>query len=64
MALDGDDLRRLPLSLRKTNLARLLVRRPAPLRSPSGRLSLSTVPYFDTSVAQNPRSRAIVRPRA
>jgi len=28
LALDGDDLRRLPLSLRKTNLARLLVRRP------------------------------------
>jgi len=27
-ALDGEDLRRLPLSLRKTNLARLLVRRP------------------------------------
>jgi len=28
MALDGDDLRHLPLSMRKTNLARLLVRRP------------------------------------
>jgi bifunctional non-homologous end joining protein LigD len=28
MALDGDDLRKLPLSLRKTNLARLLARRP------------------------------------
>ena len=28
MVLDGDDLRRLPLSMRKTNLARLLVRRP------------------------------------
>jgi bifunctional non-homologous end joining protein LigD len=28
LALDGDDLRRLPLSLRKTNLARLLARRP------------------------------------
>src|SRR5689334_6791955 len=28
MALDGDDLRRLPLSMRKTNLARLLARRP------------------------------------
>jgi bifunctional non-homologous end joining protein LigD len=28
MALDGDDLRDLPLSLRKTNLARLLARRP------------------------------------
>ena len=28
LALDGDDLRRLPLSMRKTNLARLLVRRP------------------------------------
>jgi len=27
-ALDGDDLRRLPLSMRKTNLARLLARRP------------------------------------
>ena len=27
-ALDGDDLRKLPLSLRKTNLARLLARRP------------------------------------
>jgi bifunctional non-homologous end joining protein LigD len=27
-ALDGDDLRRLPLSKRKTNLARLLARRP------------------------------------
>jgi bifunctional non-homologous end joining protein LigD len=26
--LDGDDLRGLPLSLRKTNLARLLARRP------------------------------------
>jgi bifunctional non-homologous end joining protein LigD len=28
LALDGDDLRKLPLSLRKTNLARLLERRP------------------------------------
>jgi hypothetical protein len=28
LALDGDDLRRLPLSLRKTNLARLPARRP------------------------------------
>ena len=28
MVLDGDDLRRLPLSMRKTNLDRLLVRRP------------------------------------
>ena len=28
LALDGDYLRRLPLSLRKTNLARLLARRP------------------------------------
>jgi ATP-dependent DNA ligase len=27
MALDGDDLRGLPLSMRKTNLARLLARR-------------------------------------
>jgi ATP-dependent DNA ligase len=28
MALDGDDLRGLPLSMRKTNLARILARRP------------------------------------
>ena len=28
LALDGDDLRSLPLSLRKTNLARLLAPRP------------------------------------
>jgi ATP-dependent DNA ligase len=28
MALDGDDLRGLPLSMRKTNLAQLLTRRP------------------------------------
>jgi ATP-dependent DNA ligase len=28
LALDGNDLRKLPLSLRKTNLARLLARRP------------------------------------
>jgi bifunctional non-homologous end joining protein LigD len=28
VALDGEDLRGLPLSLRKTNLARLLARRP------------------------------------
>src|ERR1700723_3091559 len=28
LALDGDDLRKLPLSMRKTNLARLLTRRP------------------------------------
>ena len=28
LALDGDDQRRLPLSMRKTNLARLLARRP------------------------------------
>jgi bifunctional non-homologous end joining protein LigD len=28
MALDGEDLRYLPLSMRKTNLARLLARRP------------------------------------
>jgi|HubBroStandDraft_3_1064219.scaffolds.fasta_scaffold1327222_1 hypothetical protein len=28
MAADGDDLRKLPLAMRKTNLARLLARRP------------------------------------
>ena len=28
LALDGDDLRKLPLSMRKTNLAHLLARRP------------------------------------
>jgi bifunctional non-homologous end joining protein LigD len=28
MALDGEDLRKLPLTMRKTNLARLLARRP------------------------------------
>jgi bifunctional non-homologous end joining protein LigD len=28
LALDGDDLRGLPLSMRKANLARLLARRP------------------------------------
>jgi bifunctional non-homologous end joining protein LigD len=28
MAPDGEDLRQLPLSLRKTNLVRLLARRP------------------------------------
>ena len=28
LALDGEDLRQLPLSMRKTNLARLLARRP------------------------------------
>jgi ATP-dependent DNA ligase len=28
LALDGEDLRKLPLSMRKTNLARLLARRP------------------------------------
>jgi bifunctional non-homologous end joining protein LigD len=28
LALDGEDLRGLPLTLRKTNLARLLARRP------------------------------------
>jgi bifunctional non-homologous end joining protein LigD len=28
LALDGDDLRKLPLTMRKTNLARLLARRP------------------------------------
>jgi ATP-dependent DNA ligase len=28
LALDGDDLRKLPLSMRKTNLARILARRP------------------------------------
>jgi ATP-dependent DNA ligase len=31
LAIDGDDLRALPLSLRKTNLARLLARAPASL---------------------------------
>jgi len=28
LALDGEDLRKLPLSMRKANLARLLARRP------------------------------------
>jgi bifunctional non-homologous end joining protein LigD len=28
LTLDGDDLRQLPLNMRKTNLARLLARRP------------------------------------
>jgi ATP-dependent DNA ligase len=37
LALDGEDLRKLPLSLRKTNLARLLARRPDSWR-PSSRV--------------------------
>jgi ATP-dependent DNA ligase len=28
LALEGEDLRKLPLSMRKTNLARVLARRP------------------------------------
>jgi ATP-dependent DNA ligase len=38
MALDGEDLRQLPLSLRKTNLARLLAR-AAPMASSSHPMS-------------------------
>jgi ATP-dependent DNA ligase len=43
LALDGEDLRVLPLSLRKTNLARLLARRPSAqggvqLRAPGHRV--------------------------
>ena len=34
LVADGDDLRKLPLSMRKTNLARLLARRPG--RASSG----------------------------
>ena len=42
LALDGEDLRGLPLSLRKTNLARLLARRPdVCIVNSSGALSLS-----------------------
>jgi bifunctional non-homologous end joining protein LigD len=32
LAIDGDDLRRLPLSMRKANLQRLLARQPLPVR--------------------------------
>jgi bifunctional non-homologous end joining protein LigD len=34
LALDGDDLRKLPLHLRKTNLARLLARRADGIQAP------------------------------
>ena len=34
---DGEDLRKLPLSLRKTNLARLLARRRSDRRRPAAR---------------------------
>ena len=34
LALDGEDLRRLPLFMRKTNLARLLARHPAGFLAP------------------------------
>ena len=34
LAIDGDDLRRLPLSMRKTNLARLLRSRPMTAGAP------------------------------
>jgi bifunctional non-homologous end joining protein LigD len=40
LALDGDDLRSLPLSLRKTNLARLLARRRASAAQTCGRISI------------------------
>src|SRR5260370_35490606 len=38
LTLDGEDLRPLPLSLRKTNLARLLARRPFSCSSGTGAL--------------------------
>src|SRR5712675_3028875 len=37
LALDGEDLRRLPLSMRKTNLDRLSARRPEGILHPSSR---------------------------
>jgi bifunctional non-homologous end joining protein LigD len=42
LAVDGEDLRGLPLSMRKTNLARLRARRPtAPSRLPSSKARLA-----------------------
>jgi len=41
LALDGDDLRRLPLSLRKNNLARLLARTSSSRRSSRARSGLT-----------------------
>jgi bifunctional non-homologous end joining protein LigD len=55
LALDGDDLRRLPLSMRKTNLARLLARRPDP---PVARSVLSTTSRFHTKYARHHAIRA------
>jgi ATP-dependent DNA ligase len=54
LALDGDDLRSLPLSMRKTNLGRLLARRIAALFST---VSFSS-PSFNSAAAR-PVTRVI-----
>jgi bifunctional non-homologous end joining protein LigD len=47
LALDGDDLRGLPLSMRKTNLARLLARRPD---------GIFVAPFEQGEIGPKPRS--------
>ena len=58
LTLDGEDLRPLPLSLRKTNLARLLARRPFSC-------SPGTVPFGGTVLAsvagEQPRGPQFMR---
>jgi hypothetical protein len=57
LTLDGEDLRPLPLSLRKTNLARLLARRPRvrQVRVPFGGTVLASV------AGEQPRGPQIMR---
>jgi ATP-dependent DNA ligase len=58
LTLDGEDLRPLPLSLRKTNLARLLARRPFSCRQ-------ARVPFGGTVLAsvagEQPRGPQFMR---
>jgi hypothetical protein len=58
LTLDGEDLRPLPLSLRKTNLARLLARRPFRVRQ-------ARVPFGGTVLAsvagEQPRGPQFMR---
>jgi bifunctional non-homologous end joining protein LigD len=45
LALNGDDLRKLPLSMRKANLARLLARRPEAFSSATSSRATSAPTY-------------------
>jgi len=60
LALDGDDLRMLPLFLRKTNLARLLARRPQGKGRGKQASQKENLPFIINTARKTRRGRSTV----